>query len=124
MNTYSSVKIIIINVQHQCSFVISVSEQEQLERQFIVINNLIKLQVHSSRVIQILHLILMDVCLCLYLCVSYCRTCPVVTTVVSMARAVRKAFRESYVDRCGPLGVLLCTKYRLLVFLLHPLDPD
>ncbi|KAM9848933.1 uncharacterized protein ACBR49_008224 [Aulostomus maculatus] len=40
-------------------------------------------------------------------------TCPVVTTVVSMARAVRKAFRESYVDRCGPLGVQLCTKYRM-----------
>ncbi|TMS19921.1 Signal peptide, CUB and EGF-like domain-containing protein 1 [Larimichthys crocea] len=40
-------------------------------------------------------------------------TCPVVTTVVSMARAVRKAFRESYVDRCGPLGVQLCTKYRI-----------
>ncbi|KAK3522653.1 hypothetical protein QTP86_029123 [Hemibagrus guttatus] len=38
-------------------------------------------------------------------------TCPVVTTVVSMARAVRKGFKESYVDRCGPLGVLLCTKY-------------
>ena len=49
------------------------------------------------------------------------RTCPVVTTVVSMARAVRKAFRESYVDRCGPLGVQLCTKYRLHVFLLPPL---
>lgn len=45
------------------------------------------------------------------------RTCPVVTTVVSMARAVRKAFRESYVDRCGPFGVQLCTKYRLHVFL-------
>lgn len=46
---------------------------------------------------------------------SYCfppRTCPIVTTVVSMARAVRKAFRESYVDRCGPLGIKLCTKYR------------
>ncbi|RXN35956.1 fibrillin-3-like isoform X1 [Labeo rohita] len=40
-------------------------------------------------------------------------TCPVVTTVVSMARAVRKGFRESYVDRCGPLGVQLCTKYRI-----------
>ncbi|KAK3522652.1 hypothetical protein QTP86_029122, partial [Hemibagrus guttatus] len=40
-------------------------------------------------------------------------TCPVVTTVVSMARAVRKGFKESYVDRCGPLGVLLCTKYRI-----------
>lgn len=52
------------------------------------------------------------------------RTCPVVTTVVSMARAVRKAFRESYVDRCGPLGVQLCTKYRFPVFLLHPLDLD
>lgn len=47
-----------------------------------------------------------------------------VTTVVSMARAVRKAFRESYVDRCGPLGVQLCTKYRLLVFLLHSLYLD
>lgn len=47
-----------------------------------------------------------------------------VTTVVSMARAVRKAFRESYVDRCGPLGVQLCTKYRLHVFLLHPLHLD
>ena len=44
------------------------------------------------------------------------RTCPVVTTVVSMARAVRKAFRESYVDRCGPLGVQLCTKYRLYIW--------
>ena len=54
------------------------------------------------------------------LCVHVCpRTCPVVTTVVSMARAVRKAFRESYVDRCGPLGVQLCTKYRLLAFLLY-----
>ncbi|KAI2652330.1 Alanine aminotransferase 2 [Labeo rohita] len=41
-------------------------------------------------------------------------TCPVVTTVVSMARAVRKGFRESYVDRCGPLGVQLCTKYRII----------
>lgn len=40
------------------------------------------------------------------------RTCPVITTAVSMARAVRKAFRESYVDRCGPLGIQLCTKYR------------
>ncbi|KAG5849838.1 hypothetical protein ANANG_G00075950 [Anguilla anguilla] len=40
-------------------------------------------------------------------------TCPVVTTVVSMARAVRKGVRESYVDRCGPLGVHLCTKYRI-----------
>lgn len=40
-------------------------------------------------------------------------TCPVVTTVVSMARAVRKGVRESYVDRCGPLGVQLCTKYRI-----------
>ncbi|KAI7789992.1 putative fibrillin-2 [Triplophysa rosa] len=40
-------------------------------------------------------------------------TCPVVTVVVSMARAVRKGFRESYVDRCGPLGVQLCTKYRI-----------
>ncbi|TNM87347.1 hypothetical protein fugu_005568 [Takifugu bimaculatus] len=40
-------------------------------------------------------------------------TCPVLTTVVSMDRAVRKAFRESYVDRCGPLGVQLCTKYRI-----------
>lgn len=112
-----SVKIIIINVKHQCCFVISVSEQERLEREFIVINNLIN-PIHSCHVIKILHLILVDVCLCL--CVSYCRTCPVVTTVVSMARAVRKAFRESYVDRCGPLGVLLCTKYRLPVFLLHP----
>lgn len=49
------------------------------------------------------------------------RTCPVVTTVVSMARAVRKAFRESYVDRCGPLGVQLCTKYRLYASILYPL---
>lgn len=40
------------------------------------------------------------------------RTCPVITVVVSTARAVRKAFRESFVDRCGPLGVQLCTKYR------------
>ncbi|KAK6314419.1 hypothetical protein J4Q44_G00158780 [Coregonus suidteri] len=40
-------------------------------------------------------------------------TCPVVTTVVSMARAVRKGVRESYADRCGPLGVQLCTKYRI-----------
>ncbi len=47
-----------------------------------------------------------------------------VTTVVSMARAVRKAFRESYVDRCGPLGVQLCTKYRFRVFLLQPLHLD
>ncbi|KAG9347705.1 hypothetical protein JZ751_003718 [Albula glossodonta] len=39
--------------------------------------------------------------------------CVVVTTVVSMARAVRKGVRESYVDRCGPLGVHLCTKYRI-----------
>lgn len=53
----------------------------------------------------------MELCLCL-------RTCPVVTTVVSMARAVRKAFKESYVDRCGPLGVKLCTKYRLTLSLL------
>lgn len=49
------------------------------------------------------------------------RTCPVVTMVVSMARAVRKAIRESYVDRCGPLGVQLCTKYRLAVFLSYVL---
>ncbi|MEQ2211621.1 hypothetical protein XENOCAPTIV_009559 [Xenoophorus captivus] len=47
-------------------------------------------------------------------------TCPVVTTVVSTARAVRQAFRESYVDRCGPLGVQLCTKYRSVVFLPTP----
>lgn len=40
-------------------------------------------------------------------------TCPVVTIVVSMARGVRKAFRESYIDRCGPFGVQLCTKYRI-----------
>ncbi|KAK1805472.1 hypothetical protein P4O66_019772, partial [Electrophorus voltai] len=40
-------------------------------------------------------------------------TCPVVTTVVSMARAVRKGVRESYADRCGPLGVQICTKYRI-----------
>lgn len=52
-----------------------------------------------------------------WLCVCVCRrTCPVVTTVVGMARAVRKAVRESYVDRCGPLGVQLCTKYRSRVY--------
>ncbi|RXM29659.1 Alanine aminotransferase 2 [Acipenser ruthenus] len=39
-------------------------------------------------------------------------TCPIITTTVSTTRAIRQGVRESYVDRCGPLGVHLCTKYR------------
>lgn len=40
-------------------------------------------------------------------------TCPIVTTKLSTARAVRQGVRESYVERCGPLGAQLCTKYRI-----------
>ncbi|XP_051872445.1 wnt inhibitory factor 1-like isoform X2 [Pristis pectinata] len=40
-------------------------------------------------------------------------TCPLVTLTVSTARATRRGVAESYVDRCGPLGVKLCIKYRI-----------